>query len=202
MEDLNQALTAKRGWEMMAKPNCLWVQALTAKYCRGSALLQVGVHQRASWFWQGLLQTRDIVAAGFCWAVKAGSSLNIWSSPWVPGIEGFQPKLKWGTLLDRNLNLVRDLIEPNSNSWKSSLIMSILEDQSARAILDIPLAPPHSPDLPRWILSGKEVFTVKEAYLTDQALFSGYRRSLSAGMAQNLEIKGSTQAAFLIVEGG
>lgn len=125
MEDLNRALVAKRGWELMSNKESLWVPALLNKYFRGSNLLQNCDSHGASWFWQGLMQTRDIVGAGFCWSIKSGCDINIWSAPWVPGVEGYTPKLKWGVSVVRRLNHFSDLIDQTSNVWKENLIRDI-----------------------------------------------------------------------------
>lgn len=169
MEDLNRALVAQRGWELMANENSLWVKALAAKYCRGSTLLQARCIQGGSWFWQGLLKSRDIVEAGFCWSITSGREIiNIWSSTWVTGLEGYIPKLKWGVTVDCHLNHVSDLIKPVTNAWKETLIRDIFKAKSAEAILNMSLQSTHTESMPRWVLSNKGSFFVKDAYLRDQ----------------------------------
>lgn len=116
IEDLNKALVAKRGWELMAKPDSLWVRALTVKYCRGTNFLKARPVQGASWFWKSIMQIQDLVIASFCWGVQSSQELNIWSDPWVSDVEGFCPQLKMGTLVDRRIKKVSDLIDPNSRS--------------------------------------------------------------------------------------
>lgn len=168
MEDVNRALVAKRGWEMMVNRDNLWVQALSAKYCPNSSLLKARVSSGTSWAWQSMMSSRDLVEAGYCWQINSGRDVNIWCEPWVPGIEGFTPKLKWGTTVNRNLNRVSDLIDSTCYRWKAELIGEIFEDSSTAAILNIQLTNSDYLDLPRWILEAKGLDTVKEAYLYDQ----------------------------------
>lgn len=116
------------------------------------------------------MQTRELVSASFCWGIRSGQAINIWSSPWVPDVEGYQPKLKLGSLVDRRINSVCDLIEPTSNCWKIELINELFDDTAVQAILQIPLPSSPAPDVPRWLLSFKGVYSVWEAYLFDQKL--------------------------------
>lgn len=123
----------------MVNKNCIWVNALAAKYCRGTNLLKAREYHGASWFWHNLMHTRDIVEVGFCWSIKTG----------------YTSKLKWGTTVERHLNHVSDLIDENTTTWKEDLIREIFEENLAAAILSVPLTPSNSPDTPRWILSAK-----------------------------------------------
>lgn len=77
MEDVNRALVAKMGWELAQGKDCLWVSALQAKYCQGAHFFNVPMRLGASWIWHSLLQTSDLVRAGFGWNVRDGSLLNI-----------------------------------------------------------------------------------------------------------------------------
>lgn len=168
MEDLNRALIAKLGWEMIKQKESLWVKALAAKYCRGPNLLSAKESRGASWVWQSLLQVTDLIVAGFCWGVRSGAELNIWCDPWVLELPDFIPRLKWGTLVDRNINKVQDLISEASRSWKESVIRDIFEDDSASAILSISLPQVRQADVPRWTHNPQGMLTVKFAYLFDQ----------------------------------
>lgn len=77
LEDTNRALVAKLGWAMVSEKDCLWVQALEAKYCRGANFFSVQAMSGASWIWQSIMKTRYIVEAGFCWQIRSGMHLNI-----------------------------------------------------------------------------------------------------------------------------
>lgn len=96
---------------MMSNNHCLWVQALQEKYCQGKNLLQARGSSGASWVWQSIMQSQNLVAAGFCWRIGGGADINIWCDPWVPGLPGFIPSLKVGAVVDRRVNYVCDLIQ-------------------------------------------------------------------------------------------
>lgn len=124
MEDLNRALVAKRGWELLSKKDSIWVQALHAKYCRGSSPLNAPL-SGASWAWHSILKSKDLVEAGFCWAIRDGKSVNLWCDPWVPNLVNFLPRLKEGVVVDRHLNRVSDLIHPHTHGWKEDVIRDL-----------------------------------------------------------------------------
>lgn len=168
MEDINRALVAKLGWNLARGKDCLWVLALQAKYCRGARFLNVTATQGASWIWRSIMQTRDLVIAGFSWGGRDGRRINLWCDPWVPTLDGYTPQLRPGALVDRRINFVRDLINADTNTRKKNLICSLFDEESATAILQIKLPSQRPPDLPRWLLSSKGTYSVKEAYLYDQ----------------------------------
>lgn len=62
----------KLGWEMASGKDCFWVRALTAKYCKGAHFLHVNTSQGESWICQSVMQTRDLVHAGFSWQIRDG----------------------------------------------------------------------------------------------------------------------------------
>ncbi|KAB1207370.1 hypothetical protein CJ030_MR7G017447 [Morella rubra] len=166
MEDFNPVMVAKLGRKLMCNPPYLWVQAIAAKYCKGRNFLKAPLGHNPSWFWQSLIKTKAIIgAAGFCWGVKDGVRLNIWCDPWVPDLPGFVPKLKTGTLVDRHINYVRDLIDEDTHEWKENVIRDLFDDSSSEAILSIPLPPARLVDTPLWIHSPSGSYPVKDAYL-------------------------------------
>ncbi|KAB1227842.1 hypothetical protein CJ030_MR1G001676 [Morella rubra] len=165
MEDFNPEMVAKLGWKLMCNPHCIWAQAIAAKYCKGRDFLKAPLGHNPSWFWQSLMKTMEIIAAGLCWGVEDGARLNIWCDPWVPDLPGFVPKLKPGALVDRRINYVRDLIEEDTHEWKENVIWDLFDDSSSEAILSIPLPQTRLVDTPRWIHSPSGSYIDKDAYL-------------------------------------
>lgn len=168
MADLSRALVAKRGWDLISKPNSIWAQALFAKYCRGNSFLNASPQLGASWAWHSILQNKDLVAVGFCWRIRDGKSVNLWCELWIPDIPDFLPKLKEGAPVNRHLNWVSDRINPQFHCWKENLIRELFEHSAAEAILNISLPSSPQQDVPRWILHSKGTYSVKAAYLHDQ----------------------------------
>ncbi|KAB1225551.1 hypothetical protein CJ030_MR1G002460 [Morella rubra] len=137
MEELNKALVAKLGWEMAVNRGSFWVEALTAKYCRGRQFLAAPNQSRASWIWQGILQTREIVQAGLYWCIQEGKDVNIWCDPWVHDLPDFIPLLKQDVVVNSFINRIQDLIDPSSFTWRARLIRHLFEPISAKAILNL-----------------------------------------------------------------
>lgn len=164
MEDINKALLAQLGWKFLTDENALWLKALNAKYCRSADFLSLSRRGSHSWTWSSLLHIQDIISAGLCWQIGNGGQLNIWCTPWVPGIEHFKPKLRMGILVDRAINYVKDLMLSTSLVWDAQLIRSIFEPPSAAAILDISLPSQPGVDCPKWIRDPSGVLSTKAAY--------------------------------------
>lgn len=109
MYDLNRAMVAKLGWQVLTDPKCLWVQAVSAKYLRGGSLLAYQGRPDCSWVWRGGEKTHEIVISNLGWKVNNGWDTLVCSHPWVPGITDSTPKLKNVTVLPSNINCVADL---------------------------------------------------------------------------------------------
>lgn len=87
------------------------------------------------------MQTQNLIRAGYCWHIKGARRINIWCEPWVPTLPGYTPKLKMGSVVEQHINYVSDLINPISHNWKETLICDLFDEESADAILKIPLPP-------------------------------------------------------------
>lgn len=72
MEDLNRALIAKMGWQLIEDQNSLWTQALKAKYCSHMPFRQVQPRSGSSWVWQSLLQVRNLFQLDFAGILGMG----------------------------------------------------------------------------------------------------------------------------------
>lgn len=126
---------------MIAKKDSVWVKALEAKYCRNSNFLTAPNIRGASWIWKSLLQVRDIISAGLCWGIRGEEDTNLWCDPWVLSIPNFVPLLKSGTIVSRNVNLVKDLMTEGTRSWNVQLIQNLFEPSSVEAVLNISFPP-------------------------------------------------------------
>lgn len=100
MFDVNRASVAKLGWHIISKKDCLWVKPVSAKYLVNQHLLEVESTTNSTWFWKGILRTRDILVKGLCWAIKE-DKVNIWCDPWVPIMPNFLPLIKRRALLPK-----------------------------------------------------------------------------------------------------
>jgi hypothetical protein len=140
MKDVNLALLSKLGWKLHTKANCMWVSQLRGKYLRTGSFLSPPLHSSASWFWKGVIQTRNLISQGACYKILRNSSLPIWTSPWVPSLPSFRPSPRNLSLPCSSHFLVRDLFTP-SWDWNLSLLSSLFDQTSIREILKIKILP-------------------------------------------------------------
>lgn len=136
MYDLNRAMVAKLGWQVISNPECLWVKAVIAKYLRNSSFLEYQRKADVSWIWQGVEKTRELIIRNLHWKVKNGRQTLIWQHPWVPHVGGSIPKLKADVILPNPISHVVDLCD-DTGHWREQDIRAWFEPDSAEAILRI-----------------------------------------------------------------
>lgn len=82
---MNLSLLAKMGWHMLVNSDKLWVRILKSKYYRSQTFLETQKSSQASWLWQGILKTKDILTQGSCFVVGDGINIDLWKDPWGTG---------------------------------------------------------------------------------------------------------------------
>lgn len=166
MKDINRALIAKLGWQIAAGEDKLWVKILSKKYCSRYSFFNVRKNKSDSQVWKDIVDSREIIAKGACFKVGDGCSINIWTEPWVPWIDGFrvQPKSEVEDLP----SLVEELINPLSRSWKLDELQRIFDPEVVESIMKIHIPKNPSEDKLIWLPNPNGNFSVKSAYLCDQ----------------------------------
>ncbi|KAA3459024.1 reverse transcriptase [Gossypium australe] len=143
----NKALLAKRVWRILTNLNCL--------------LAKIGSYP--SFTWRSICNCRELIEEGMLWRIGNGERVNIWNDSWLPGkennrISGQEIRIQWST--------VRDLIHSDSNTWKADLIRKLVEEDTARRILSIPLSGGNSQDTVVWKFEGSGEYSVRSGYRT------------------------------------
>jgi hypothetical protein len=69
----------------------------------------------ASWVWNTIPGSRDMLGKGACWKIGNGVALDIWNASWVPHLEGFKPNPS--TDSPNNPNWVPELVLQNPIRW-------------------------------------------------------------------------------------
>lgn len=87
---------------------------------------------------------------------------NIWSNPWIPGIEGFRAVHR--DKIDDLPSLLADLMMEDTKSWNSDLIHQVFEDDYAQALLQIPIPLFPRKDKMIWMCNNSGEFSVKSAF--------------------------------------
>ncbi|XP_026451472.1 uncharacterized protein LOC113351752 [Papaver somniferum] len=155
LENLNKELVVKLAWRFINDTDSLWSSLLRAKYLRNSNFQTVKKPQRCSSTWSALLSVRTILSEGVLWSIGDGSSVKIWSDPWVPKIQGFKPSNP--LQLPVNISRVCDLIIHNERKWNESLIHQLFSPYESAQILGIRIFKNPSPDKLVWTLTSHEI---------------------------------------------
>ena len=97
---------------------------------------------------------------GIVWRIGNGTSVNIWSDPWIPrDISRRIITPRRGSLL----RTVAELINPITGTWDEQLVKETFWDEDANIILALPISQDID-DFPAWHPDPKGVFSVKSAY--------------------------------------
>ncbi|XP_040956169.1 uncharacterized protein [Gossypium hirsutum] len=157
----NVALLAKQGWRLINYPNSLLTRVLKAKYFPNSDFFKAQLGNLPSFTWKSIWAARGLLDNGRCWRVGRGDQISIWGDSWIPGIPTDRITIQANNV---NVELVSDLIEPTSRSWKTELIRNTFQPVVAEQILKIPLAETDQEDLQVWGREPTGEFSVRSAY--------------------------------------
>jgi hypothetical protein len=94
-----------------------------------------------------------------------GNNINIWSDKWLPNQQGFRVWTLKPTIT--RYTLVKDLIDPNSNQWKTSEIEENFLPFEAEQILQIPLTDNTQQDELIWADTKDGNYSVRSGYFTN-----------------------------------
>lgn len=81
--DVNNALLAKLAWMIASKRDSLCMSILRAKYKVRHDWLHKDPPRAISPIWKAIETAKKIVAKGACYLIGDGSTINVWTDPWV-----------------------------------------------------------------------------------------------------------------------
>lgn len=156
----NDAMLAKTVWRLCNSEDQLWGKA---RYFPNSSLLQAEDKKSATWTWKSLYRNVNFMKQHSFWQLGNGQKIKIWEDIWVPDMN--QPPIPKGQAIDdaQHYTVVSQLINSDSGTWKTDVVNSIFEDETARKILGIRV-PINSKDRLVWTLTRNGTFTVRSAY--------------------------------------
>ncbi|KAA3449628.1 reverse transcriptase [Gossypium australe] len=159
----NKALLAKQAWRILTNSHCLLAKVLKARYFPNSDFLAAKVGSYPSFTWRSICSVRDLIEEGMVWRIGNGECVNIWNDPWLPGreknkISGHEIRVQWTS--------ISNLMHPDSNTWNADLIRRLVDDDTARQILSIPLSGGNLLDTVVWKFEGSGEYSVRSGYRT------------------------------------
>lgn len=117
LESFNDSLLPKLGWRILNKPEALLSRVLKGKYFVDCSFMESTQKQAASHGWTGIMARKQILQMGLGFLVGNGSSIKVWSDPWLSTAK---PMIPIGPPTFENQHLtVQDLLLPDSLQYKT-----------------------------------------------------------------------------------
>lgn len=128
----NMAMLARQAWSMLTSPESLCAQVLKARYFPHTSILEAQAHPGISYTWRSILKGVALMKEGLICQVGDGTSIKIWSDPWL-NREGVRtPMTPRGRCL---LTRVCELDDPETQCWDERLVRDIFSAEEAKIIL-------------------------------------------------------------------
>lgn len=132
--NFNLALVSKLTWSFITSPDKNWIHLFPPKYLRGKSVLSVQkCPSGSSWIWASIVYGMNLIKKGMCYKIEENSNLDIWNSPWIPGLEGFKIPSKYH--VNGQVSRVQQLLLPGTNVWNNDLVYNLLPPTLAREFL-------------------------------------------------------------------
>ncbi|KAL5568333.1 hypothetical protein UlMin_024908 [Ulmus minor] len=81
MDDMNQAMLSKWGWDLLTGKSSLCLSFLLAKHLRNSDFISAKPSPLDSPFWRAIMRSKDLLFQGVCRQIGDRFSINIWEEP-------------------------------------------------------------------------------------------------------------------------
>lgn len=90
-KDFNNAMLAKLDWMVASKRDSICMAVVRAKYKVKHDWLYSDPPKSASPSWRAIEKAKQLIVKGACYIIGDGQSINIWSDPCMPQLQGFKP---------------------------------------------------------------------------------------------------------------
>lgn len=143
----NLALLSLQAWRVLHEPTSLSTRILKAVYFPSTSLLKAEMGPWPSQIWRAIIDGRDILTRGIISKNANGETTNIWTHNWILK-EGMMRPLM--LLTPNPPQLISELIDPTSATWREELVRQVFIPIDVEAILHIPLCTRRVDDFWAW----------------------------------------------------
>jgi hypothetical protein len=161
LELFNLCLLARQAWRLPQVPTSLSAHILKVVYYPDGTILDAQLGAHPSEIWRSILDGRDILVQGLIKRIGDGASTHIWADNWLPRENVLKPVV---SLVANPPQMVSELIDETSMTWKEELIRACFLPMDPNAILNIPLCTRRQLDFWAWNYDSKGIFSVRSAY--------------------------------------
>uniref|UniRef100_A0A803Q1M2 Reverse transcriptase domain-containing protein n=1 Tax=Cannabis sativa TaxID=3483 RepID=A0A803Q1M2_CANSA len=165
-EEFNLALVSKLGWKLASRTNSLWCQFFRDKYFkRGHTFWTTHFRNSMSFGAKGILSIRDLIHNEARYLMGNGLSIDIWHSPWVPGLTWDQFEASFNPRVRERGSMVNSLFANEPGDWFVDAVGEWFLPHVCREVLSIPRLVADKKDELIWKASIDDSFSVKNAFL-------------------------------------
>ena len=138
IEKFNEALLAKKVWQMLENLESLCHRVFKARFFPDCSILEATSSTNGSYAWKSILGARDVVRKGMGWRIGDGKLVSIKEDKWLPDkvyrtvsspLPSIPPDAKVSTLIDTE-----------TRAWKEEEVKHMFLPHEAKNILSIPLS--------------------------------------------------------------
>lgn len=167
----NQALLAKQAWRLLQVPNCLFSIFIKSRYYSSGSFLNASGGDRPFFASRSIAHGRELLKLGLRQMVENGSSLRVWTSPWI-GEDRMRAPLMKNILVDLELR-VKNLINQSTKTWDRPLLDDLFYPTDVDLIMKFkPVI--SSYDFLCWQHNKSGEYSVKSGYWLACQLFRKY----------------------------
>ncbi|XP_057418938.1 uncharacterized protein LOC130713163 [Lotus japonicus] len=144
----NIALVAKNWWRIYSNPEALVAQVFKGVYFQSGDMWGAKKGYRPSYAWSSIHKSAWVFQRGGLWRIGNGKRINLWTDNWLPG--GAPTLFRQDVVEELNIQVVSNLLEPDTSRWHSELVEHIFHPGTARRIMGVPLATQARDDFLCW----------------------------------------------------
>lgn len=137
LEKFNQALLRKQVWRILQQPNSLVARLLKARYYPEGHILSAVVKTKASYAWKSLLFGRDLLKQGMHFIIGNGSTVNMWSDPWLPTHPPRAPRANNGM---EEIESVESYIQTDGMGWNMDKLIERVIPEDIEIIMKLKIS--------------------------------------------------------------
>jgi len=151
----------KQDWNFINNPNTTISKILKAKFFSNIWYLDAKLRHKPSYAWHSIFASHILVKDDILWRID-GSSINIWSQPWVQA--SGSSYITSSTPLDLEDLKVSPLINHQQQCWHQVVVQQISNDNDQRNVASHPLLNSEVDDKIIWRLTANGEYNIKSSY--------------------------------------
>jgi ribonuclease HI len=126
------------------------------------------------------LHGRELLKEGVVWRIGNGETIDVWEHNWIPRQYVQRPL---GCKPGVNVKLVKELLDPDRNSWDLEKLNECFFEADVADIVKIPVGRAGSDDYIAWNYTKNGVFSVRSAYHLKQRI----KREAGSGAGTSMD---------------